>query len=522
VNRATEQWLQERSEAPLDRMKGWLWEMGTPLLDAVQGHIGVAKAGKQFLDEGGEAAELGVLAKKMACDAVDLDKDIVTKMQCVIALYKEAAHLLHGQSGGLSTLGRLAEVYSQKAQVCGEALEILREIPEMPPMSDVEWGATQFLKLRQAQVQLGLREQVGGEIGRRSVDNVNIFYCCVDDQSDKISRSFEGRPDQQAHQPPTVHDLQRVSNVYDQAPKNQEALYEGSHESQDPSEIERSRALWSPLAEQFKQYAMIENRGCSTATFGSGCSRSVQGNFASGTVENAQPSPVVSASWMGVPSDTHLLSVPEQAKEARLQQQHDDAVAPAQQCTTAVSSSWIGLPENACGSETPRHEDDSVQRAPSTFSTKSSSSKENGGEFFTKDQARQAASRRALQKSRSAITEPPQSSTAPSKPPSGVRGAFRPPTAQQSPFASLEVSSTTPNKPPTGDQGIFRPPTARESSFAGPHAGSTHGQPKHERVGSKEMRHERVGSTGMRPLMTIGGEGGADPHFISVGSKGSK
>lgn len=179
VNHVTDTWLQERSQAPLDRVKDWVCELGAPLVEAVQDRISVVAAGKRMLDEGGEAAELGVLAKKTACDAVYADKEIINQIQKAVDLYEDAASLLQSQAGGVGPLASLAASYTARATFHKELLASMGTVPEEPPMTDIEWDATKFVQLRQAKAQLGLRSQVGGAAtGWRS----GLFSTCVEQE----------------------------------------------------------------------------------------------------------------------------------------------------------------------------------------------------------------------------------------------------------------------------------------------------------------------------------------------------
>merc|ERR1719162_966979 len=101
-----------------------------------------------MLDEGGEAAELGMLAKKLALDAVSLDNDMLGQFRSLVQLYTEAASLLQEQSSGLGVLGRLAEAYAERSRVYSKILETLGRAPGEPPMTDVEWDAIKFIQLR--------------------------------------------------------------------------------------------------------------------------------------------------------------------------------------------------------------------------------------------------------------------------------------------------------------------------------------------------------------------------------------
>merc|ERR1719331_283257 len=140
----TDEWMQERSQAPLDRIKGWVATCTRDIGEVVKDRIGIAQAGKRMLDQGGEAAELGVLAKKLSLDAVALDNEILSRIEDVISLYSEAASLLRNQTAGLGALGYLAESYAERAQRYAHLCDSLGQSPEEPPMSDVEWDAVRF------------------------------------------------------------------------------------------------------------------------------------------------------------------------------------------------------------------------------------------------------------------------------------------------------------------------------------------------------------------------------------------
>jgi len=152
VNRMTDDFLQERTQAPLEKIKDW----ASPFVSALQDRIGVVKAGKRMLDDGGEAAELEMLAKKVSLDAVALDNDITDRIQQAVDLYTEAASLIRSQNSGL------AAAYDVRSKIFSKCLDNLCDPPENPPMTDVEWDAVKLIKLRQAKAQLGLCPHVGG------------------------------------------------------------------------------------------------------------------------------------------------------------------------------------------------------------------------------------------------------------------------------------------------------------------------------------------------------------------------
>jgi hypothetical protein len=177
----TDDWMQERTQAPLDQMKHWVkncaCELGMPVVEAVSDRIGIAKAGKRMLDEGGEEAELEILAKKIALDAVALDEEITDKIHDAAILYNEAASLLQTQTSGLGRLGHLVEAYSKRSSMYNQMSQGLDEAPEEPTLSDVEWDAFKFVQLRQFKAQLGLRDNVGGKkAGRHGYS----FFNCIE------------------------------------------------------------------------------------------------------------------------------------------------------------------------------------------------------------------------------------------------------------------------------------------------------------------------------------------------------
>lgn len=178
VNRISDQWLEERNQAPLDKVKDWVREFSAPIVDAVQERMGVVHAGKHMLDEGGEAAELRVLAKKLSCDAVNADDQILGKIRNLVATYQDAAQLLHSQTDGLGNLGWLADSYVERAAVYSQVLATLPMPPEQPPMTNVEWDATKFVQLRQAKAQLGFQPSVGGPASGR---HGRGFFLCMED-----------------------------------------------------------------------------------------------------------------------------------------------------------------------------------------------------------------------------------------------------------------------------------------------------------------------------------------------------
>merc|ERR1740130_622696 len=125
----------------------------------------------------GEAAELGILAKKVALDAVALDNDVIGKLQNLVDLYSEASSLLQEQTSGLGMLGRLVGAYAERSKFYSKILESVGEAPQEPPMTDVELDAVKFVQLRQAKAGLGLRDAVGGvRAGRHG----SSFFNCVE------------------------------------------------------------------------------------------------------------------------------------------------------------------------------------------------------------------------------------------------------------------------------------------------------------------------------------------------------
>jgi len=207
----TDDWMQERTQAPLDKMKDFVATLGAPLVSAVQDRLGVIQAGKRMLDEGGEAAELEVLAKKVALDAVASDNDIMDRMQNAVDMYSDAATLL--RKSGLRALDHLASSYTERSDFYSKILENAGKAPKEPPMTDTEWDAIKFIQLRQAKAQLGLRQQVGGsKAGRHG----NSLFNCMDrdrapgnnvsDDSDELRHCPENEHPMPSFSTPSVVD----------------------------------------------------------------------------------------------------------------------------------------------------------------------------------------------------------------------------------------------------------------------------------------------------------------------------
>lgn len=207
INQATDKWLTERSQAPLDRLKDWLVDKSQPLME----RLGTAMGGKRLLDAGGETAELVVLGKLISCNAVDLDEDIVSKVETAAELYSEAAGRIEMGTGELSKLSYLVDGYKQKCQIYRQVLDVIRTIPEHPPVTDVERDAMRFLKLRQAQAHVGLRSQVGGPMGtRRSINSHDSFRLCLDEDS-RASNSWV--ENQRSFQSPSASSFAKPQTV---------------------------------------------------------------------------------------------------------------------------------------------------------------------------------------------------------------------------------------------------------------------------------------------------------------------
>jgi len=179
IIRVTDDFLQERRQAPLDKMKDWVNQMGTPLISALQERIGIARAGKQMLDEGGEAAELGMLAKKVALDAVALDNEIAVRIQTLVDLYKDAAALFNSHiQGRVDVSGGLAEAYDERSKFYSQLLLQLGNSPQRPSVTDAELDAIKLIQLRQVKAQLGMRKHVGGP--RAGRHGSSSFFTCVE------------------------------------------------------------------------------------------------------------------------------------------------------------------------------------------------------------------------------------------------------------------------------------------------------------------------------------------------------
>jgi hypothetical protein len=229
----TDDFLQERTQAPLDRMKDFVATLGAPLVSAVQDRLGTAAAGKKMLDDGGEAAELSVLAKKVSLDAVALDTDITNRIEEAASLYSEAASLLQSQTALPDALrysaASLAEIYLARSRHYAHLVQNVGVIPDEPAMTDVEWDAVKFIKLRQAKAQLGLREKVGGT---KSGRHGNSLFNCV---GERESRPNRGSVSNQALQDSRQYDVDSVME---------------SQSSLTPSVIDWSVSVGSPAVER--------------------------------------------------------------------------------------------------------------------------------------------------------------------------------------------------------------------------------------------------------------------------------
>jgi len=244
----TDEWMQERTQAPLDKMKDWVADGVAPLVNMAKERIGIVQAGKRMLDDGGEAAELGVLAKKVSIDAVKLDNDIMIKLGNVVRLYSEAAELLQDQTSGLGFLGSLAEAYAKRSQVYSAFLETLEDAPQEPPTTDVEQDAMKILQLRQAKAGLGLREQVGGpKAGRHGS---SLFKCVERDTrpQGKIANSMvhraQGTPERCPEDVP-LPTAMLTSPTTDWRNCAGDNGYAHAYSSNPPHVSEKQKAAWS-------------------------------------------------------------------------------------------------------------------------------------------------------------------------------------------------------------------------------------------------------------------------------------
>lgn len=141
----------------------WLQEKAKPGVDAIMGGMHAVMPGKKMLDEGGAAAELAVLALKMASDAVMADADILERIQAVIGLYREAVERLKTQAelqaegNDDEQLARFVEAYQVRLQKFQEICSALGNPPPEPPITPEQREAIAFLELRMTKKQYGLR-----------------------------------------------------------------------------------------------------------------------------------------------------------------------------------------------------------------------------------------------------------------------------------------------------------------------------------------------------------------------------
>jgi len=153
-------------------------------------------AGKQLLDKGGGSAELLMMAKKMAVDAVAADEALVRGVEAVLGLYEEATRLCEevasaqGGDSAAANVGGLSGRYADRAAAYRQVKSLVSAArPPAPAMSPEEWHAARILMpVRNAKAQLGLGPAPRGTAGSAEKADVGgqVFrtFMCMDQEGD--------------------------------------------------------------------------------------------------------------------------------------------------------------------------------------------------------------------------------------------------------------------------------------------------------------------------------------------------
>merc|ERR1712194_585412 len=110
--------------------------------------------GKKLLDEGGEAAEIGVLALQLATDAVTGDRELLIQLQRIAGLYKEAVSLFRRQPCLKGEVSDLVASYGARAAHLEEMLSDFGDSPQEPPFTAAEREAASILQMRSRRSEL--------------------------------------------------------------------------------------------------------------------------------------------------------------------------------------------------------------------------------------------------------------------------------------------------------------------------------------------------------------------------------
>mmetsp|Transcript_48765 Transcript_48765/g.136448 ORF Transcript_48765/g.136448 Transcript_48765/m.136448 type:complete len:535 (-) Transcript_48765:90-1694(-) len=166
--RAAKEWngwmAPERDRAPGDLIAGWLHTAASKGLDlakevggAVKERIDLLGTGKRFLDEGGEIAQQGILAKKVSMSVVAADQDVMDRLRLLAKLNSDQA-AFSLDPAKREALMALAGLYSRGSM-------LLDEPPPPAPTwgSDVERDAGAIMQFRTAKAAIGRQLWNGAE-----------------------------------------------------------------------------------------------------------------------------------------------------------------------------------------------------------------------------------------------------------------------------------------------------------------------------------------------------------------------
>jgi hypothetical protein len=300
------------------------------------------------------------------------------KIQDVVALYQEAARLLHAQTDGLGTRCSLADSYMDRVTVYNKVLATLGDAPEQPPMNDVEWDATKFVQLRQAKAGLGLQRRVGG---RESGRHGSSFFLCMDESDRTTVRA------QEYNVTPTFEDLTSIPMSSNQTHDTHCTLPPSCLAHSDASTIRGSNQLHNPP------------RGAAVDEV-VGLQSSAAGPSASGRATTiASGKPASSSRKLELMGE-----LDKEFEQCRTPVQNEKAMPSIVLCKQALSSQL----------SSPRDARSDRIRSPRGSSPGGSSRGLSPGGYASKDAERQAKSRRAL-----------RAATSPRPPPSGVSAQER-------------------------------------------------------------------------------------------------
>eukprot|EP00928_Gymnodinium_smaydae_P008369 TRINITY_DN13049_c0_g1_i1.p1 TRINITY_DN13049_c0_g1~~TRINITY_DN13049_c0_g1_i1.p1 ORF type:complete len:513 (+),score=130.33 TRINITY_DN13049_c0_g1_i1:161-1699(+) len=153
----------ERESAPGDYIAEWLRRQVKAGIEVVSDYARVAKervvvlsSGKSFLDQGGAAVQAPILAKKIACNAVDLDIAVTQQLAHLASLNAQDLHFAVDPSKRRA-VAAAADAYARAGELLATGL------PPAPEWgSNVERDAGMIMQFRLAKASLGSYVGISG------------------------------------------------------------------------------------------------------------------------------------------------------------------------------------------------------------------------------------------------------------------------------------------------------------------------------------------------------------------------